>query len=74
MNYRFATTVPASSTNFNVGGDAIMLATTAAATVTVLPSEQTTTVTISLAPGVVVPISVSQVTTGAGVSVVVLGG
>lgn len=74
MNYRFATTVPASSTGFAVGGDAIMLATTTAATVTVVPSEQATPVTISLTPGVVVPLSVSSVTTGAGVSVIVLGG
>lgn len=74
MSYRFATTVPPSSTNFDVGGDALMLATATATTVSVIPSEQTNAVTISLAPGVVVPISVNKVTTGAGVSVVVLGG
>jgi hypothetical protein len=74
MNYRFATTVPPSSTGFAVSGDAITLATTSTTTVTVVPDGQATSVTISLAPGVVVPLAVSSVTTGAGVSVIVLGG
>ena len=72
MTYKYATLV-GPSTNQDITGRAIVLSSSSAATVTITPRNQSGTVSITMTPGVILPIAVKNVTTGAGVSVLVLG-
>lgn len=75
MNYSYTRSqaIPQNTSALAVTGAAIVLTSTTTTTVQVLLQEDTGAVrTISLTPGVIVPLAVRQITTGAGVTVAIL--
>jgi hypothetical protein len=72
-SYTRSQSIPQNTTALGVTGSAIMLTSTTATTVQVILQDDTGGArTISLSPGLIVPVAVRQITTGAGVTVAIL--